>query len=102
MHNLYQLLGVNAEASFHAIKKAYHDKALIEHPDKGGDPQKMALLTTAYHTLSDPLKRKQFDEEWEIYHAANDTEFFFAAGQLPTAGIPFSVSFKKQHGALIS
>lgn len=78
--------------------KKLRNKALLEHPDKGGDPQKMGLLTTAYHTLSDPIKRKQFDQEWEIYHAANDTELSFsAAGQLPTAGTPFSLSFKKQH-----
>ncbi len=98
MHNLYQLLEVNADASLHVIKKAYRDKALVEHPDKGGDAQKMALLTTAYQTLSDPIKRKQFDQEWEIYNASNDAELvLLSAGHLTTAGIPFSLSFKKQH-----
>lgn len=98
MHNLYQLLEVNTDASLHVIKKAYRDKALIEHPDKGGDAQKMALLTTAYQTLSDPIKRKQFDQEWEIYNASNDAELVLpSAGHLTTAGTPFSLSFKKQH-----
>jgi hypothetical protein len=101
MHNLYQILEVNTNASLHAIKKAYRDKALIEHPDKGGDAQKMALLTTAYQTLSDPIKRKQFDQEWEIYNASNDVELTLSyAGYLTTAGIPFSLSFKKQHAQL--
>lgn len=97
MRNLYQILEVNTHASLHVIKKAYRDKALLEHPDKGGDAQKMALLTTAYQTLSDPIKRKQFDQEWEIYNAANETELLPSAGPLTTAGIPFSLSFKKQH-----
>jgi curved DNA-binding protein CbpA len=98
MHNLYQILEVNTDASLHIIKKSYRDKALIEHPDKGGDAQKMALLTTAYQILSDPIKRKQFDQEWEIYNASNDAELvLLSAGHLTKAGIPFSLSFKKQH-----
>jgi curved DNA-binding protein CbpA len=98
MHNLYQILEVNANAPIHVIKKAYRDKALSEHPDKGGDAQRMALLTTAYQTLSDPIKRKQFNEEWEIYNASDDTELALtSSGYLSTAGIPFSLSFRKQH-----
>ena len=101
MHNLYQILEVHTNASLHSIKKAYRDKALIEHPDKGGDAQKMALLTTAYQTLSNPIKRKQFDHEWEIYNASNDAELLPSAGHLTTAGIPFSLSFKKQHAQFV-
>ena len=102
MHNLYQILEVNTNASLHGIKKAYRDKALIEHPDKGGDAQKMALLTTAYQILSDPIKRKQFDQDWEIYNASNDDELVLpSAGHLSTAGIPFSLSFKKQHAQFV-
>jgi curved DNA-binding protein CbpA len=103
MHNLYQILEVNTNASLHVIKKAYRDKALSEHPDKGGDAERMALLTTAYQTLSDPLKRKQFDQEWEIYNASNDTELVLtSSGYLSTAGIPFSMSFRKEHVQVIN
>lgn len=99
MHNLYQILGVNKDASTYAIKKAYRDKALFEHPDKGGDAQRMALLTEAYQTLSDPVERKKFDQEW---NASNDTEMpLTPSGCLPTAGIAFSKSFRQQHGQFV-
>ncbi|WP_341810583.1 J domain-containing protein [Wolbachia endosymbiont (group A) of Campoletis raptor] len=102
MHNLYQILGVNKDASTHAIKKAYRDKALFEHPDKGGDAQRMALLTEAYQTLSDPIERKNFDQEWEVFNASNDTEMpLTPSGCLPTAGIAFSKSFRQQHGQFV-
>ena len=94
MNNLYRILEVNEDAPIHVIKKAYRYKALFEHPDKGGDAQRMALLTTAYQTLSDPCKRRQFDQEWEIYNASNVTELALtSSGHLPTAGLPFSMSF---------
>ncbi|MFT4314697.1 MAG: J domain-containing protein [Wolbachia pipientis] len=92
MHDLYQILGVNKDASTHAIKKAYRDKALSEHPDKGGDAQRMALLTEAYQTLSDPIERKNFDQEWNVSH---DAEIPLTPSDcLPTAGIAFSKSFR--------
>jgi DnaJ family protein A protein 2 len=36
------------------IKKAYRKKALKEHPDKGGDPEKFKEISKAYDTLMDP------------------------------------------------
>lgn len=99
MHDLYQILGVNKDASTHAIKKAYRDKALSEHPDKGGDAQRMALLTEAYQTLSDPIERKNFDQEWNVSH---DAEIPLTPSDcLPTAGIAFSKSFRQQHGQFV-
>lgn len=47
MHNFYKILEVNPDASSQCIKKAYRGKALFEHPDKGGNAQKMSLLTKA-------------------------------------------------------
>lgn len=47
----YDLLGVDKKATHAQIKKAYHKKALKEHPDKGGDPEKFKEVTAAYEVL---------------------------------------------------
>lgn len=36
----YEMIGVEKDATFDQIKKAYRKRALKEHPDKGGDPEK--------------------------------------------------------------
>lgn len=38
----YDLLEVPKDATMDQIKKAYRKKALKEHPDKGGDPDKVS------------------------------------------------------------
>ena len=102
MHNFYQVLGVNSNTSSQAIKRAYREKALSEHPDKGGDAQKMSLLTAAYQALSDPVKRQQFDKDWYVFNASNEHEIIVTpSGYLPTAGTPFSEKFRKQHREFI-
>lgn len=50
----YELLGVKQTATEAEIKKAYRKKALKEHPDKGGDPEKFKDISKAYDTLMDP------------------------------------------------
>jgi len=47
------------------VKKAFRKKALREHPDKGGDPEKFKEMTVAYETLCDPEKRKIYDKYGE-------------------------------------
>lgn len=61
----YDLLGVPKTASQDEIKKAFRKKALKEHPDKGGDPEKFKELSTAYEVLSDPEKRELYDRYGE-------------------------------------
>lgn len=61
----YDLIGVPKTASTEEIKKAFRKKALKEHPDKGGDPEKFKEITVAYEVLSDPEKRKLYDKYGE-------------------------------------
>jgi DnaJ family protein A protein 2 len=57
----YKILGVSKDASESEIKKAFHKLALLNHPDKGGDKDKFQKINTAYETLSDPEKRRSYD-----------------------------------------
>ena len=62
----YEVLGVERTADDNAIKKAYRKLAKQYHPDTNkGNPQaeeKFKEATEAYAVLSDPQKRKQYDQ----------------------------------------
>jgi DnaJ family protein A protein 2 len=59
--SLYNILGVEKEASKEEIKKAYRKLALIHHPDRGGNEEEFKNITKAYEILSDDDKRKRYD-----------------------------------------
>lgn len=61
----YELLGVEKTATYDQIRKAYRKKAIKEHPDKGGDPEKFKEITAAYEVLSDKDKRETYDRYGE-------------------------------------
>ena len=57
----YDTLGLSPGCSEADIKRAYRKRALQEHPDKGGDPEKFKKINEAYAVLSDEQKRAAYD-----------------------------------------
>ncbi len=67
----YQVLGVSQSASPDQIKAAFRKLAHQYHPDKGGDEKKFKEINEAYQVLSDPDKRRKYDQ----FGAADGTDF---------------------------
>ena len=79
----YQLLGVSRDASQKEIKQAYRRLARKYHPDLNpGDKAAEARfkdMNTAYQVLSDPEKRKKYDQYGDQWEYAD--QFARAGGQ---------------------
>lgn len=70
----YKILGIDKKASQDDIKKAFRKLAVKYHPDKNKDnkaaEEKFKLINEANEVLSDPEKRKKYDqlgENWRQY-----------------------------------
>ena len=65
MNNHYAVLGIDSDASTATIKNAYRKKASEFHPDKNSASDaaaKFREIQEAYDLLSDPVKRRDYDE----------------------------------------
>ncbi len=83
----YSLLGVARGASADEIKKAFRTKAHQFHPDKSsGDTEQFKKINEAYHVLSDPTKRQQYDQYGQTFDQARRQ----GGGPGGAAGNPFS------------
>ena len=60
--NPYIELGVTKKSTPVEIKKAYYDLSKTHHPDHGGDIDSFQRISKAYEILSDPEKRKYYDD----------------------------------------
>lgn len=66
MISLYDILGVEVDASDARIKSAYRKLAAIHHPDKGGDPDRFMDIKKAYDVLKDHELRQRYDSTGRI------------------------------------
>ena len=64
----YELLQISPNAEPETITRVYRILAARFHPDNPhtGDAEKFQLLTRAYHVLSDPKRRAEYDSELAI------------------------------------
>lgn len=72
MKDYYRIIGVLNEAEDIVVRAAYKALAQRYHPDrwvgdKGQATRRMAEINEAYSVLSDPIKRKQYDETTDNY-----------------------------------
>ena len=88
-NNLYDILGVDKNASQDDIKKAYRKLAIQYHPDKNKDinaENKFKEISGAYAILSDEKKRKNYDmglpEGFEGIDPFSIFEKFFSGNNL--------------------
>jgi molecular chaperone DnaJ len=94
----YKALGVAKDASQAEIKKVYRKLARELHPDKNpGDAKAEARfkeVSEAYDVLSDPAKRKEYDEARSLFGSGGLGGFggFGAGGGRQRANVNFNVS----------
>lgn len=60
---LYEILGVNPDASYEEIKNTYRLLVKQQHPDTGGEAttDEFMKITNAYRILSNPSLRRAYD-----------------------------------------
>lgn len=90
MSNYYKTLGLKRDASEKEIRRAYYKLARELHPDKADSPdkqleneQKLAVVSEAYNTLKDPLRRKEYDKSQGNTDSADNSPPS-AAGKAPS------------------
>jgi curved DNA-binding protein CbpA len=101
MQNFYHVLGLDNQASASDIRRAYYREAREAHPDRAGsDNERIRLINEAYETLSDPVARRGFDENWEAFQASGDASDAPLDEAIPLeagSSLPFSERFRQLH-----
>lgn len=66
--NYYDLLQINPRAELESIERVYRILAARYHPSnpQTGDAERFRLLTEAYEVLRDPVRRANYDRQFEI------------------------------------
>ena len=60
-NNPYNCLDISQLSTEEEIRKAYKKLIILNHPDKGGDPEKFNQIHEAYQILSNPITKKIID-----------------------------------------
>jgi curved DNA-binding protein CbpA len=106
MANYYELLGVGRTATAGEVRQAYLRLAREKHPDRFADPEAKARaqsvfqdITTAFNTLANESRRREYDAEIERPKPVTPAEIaqeayarglqLFEEGQLPEAVTSF-------------
>jgi molecular chaperone DnaJ len=93
--DFYAVLGLSKNATADEIKKAYRKLARKNHPDsRPGDTaaeERFKSISEAYAVLSDPKKRKEYDEERALFSSGRFR--VPRPGQQGTGGYDFSDVF---------
>ena len=66
LRDYYDLLQISPAATFNEVHRAYRSLALQYHPDRNstsGAVSMMAAINEAYAVLSEPSRRRQYDQE---------------------------------------
>ena len=84
----YALLGVTRTASTDQIRNAYRERAMVHHPDRGGDASTWSDMQRAYDTLCDPQRRAMYDRSQPTNGSA-ESHFAhaFVDGEAPRKGM---------------
>ncbi|KAK0209808.1 hypothetical protein IW262DRAFT_504134 [Armillaria fumosa] len=64
----HEILGIDQNADYATIRKAFRNAALKAHPDKGGSESRMAAVNEAYEVLSQRNLRARFDWDDTEHH----------------------------------
>lgn len=97
----YQTLNVSLSADIGAIKKAYHKISLLHHPDKmvhlpdaerARREQLFKFANVAFEVLSDPQKRKTYDQNLRTGQSRSTTHDRNTAARNTTTHPPYGLA----------
>ncbi|CAJ0546140.1 hypothetical protein HG530_005126 [Fusarium avenaceum] len=92
--NYYAILEISDKATTQQIRDAYKRAALKTHPDRVASDaperaertRKFQLVNDAYYALSDPVRRREYDAQRNIFNTATPSDPFEDIPETETEG----------------
>ena len=93
----YNVLGIAQNSSLDEVKAAWREIAFTHHPDrnKGAASTKYNLAADAWTVLSDPAKRRSYDDQLYAVTGQGLRDAYRATGDHPFHGDVFNVLFEE-------